>query len=141
MKYTMRHAKPQVNTTARKWLSLLLVAALLVQIWLLPEFAFAIDRTNQITQVVQDGFSIDADKAVEDLDNGIFKLNFTADAHVKTQVLNNSATEARNGVFVVPQSGYYLMELWGGAGHDGYHTTQSDGGVGVLPATYTVTVG
>ncbi len=130
MKYTMRHAKPQVNTTARKWLSLLLVAALLVQIWLLPEFAFAIDRTNQITQVVQDGFSIDADKAVEDLDNGIFKLNFTADAHVKTQVLNNSATAARNGVFVVPQSGYYLMELWGGAGHDGYHTTQSDGGVG-----------
>lgn len=130
----MRHAKPQVNTTARKWLSLLLAAALLVQLILIPNllnyFIFAADKATGGYEFLQDGVQIDLDKTLEDYDNGTFMLTLHGDSHIKEEFRNTSLYSSYNNTYTIQTSGYYFLELWGGDGAEGNLTPQSEGGRG-----------
>ncbi len=56
---------------------------------------------------------------------GLFNLNLTATANSNTMFESVVRSKVENNYFTAKQSGYYLVELWGGAGAEGESTSGS----------------
>ncbi len=82
------------------------------------------------TSGVQDDLIVSIDKTLTDLGSRFYRLRIEADAHIKDKYRTTSQKLSRDGVYVVEESGYYLIELWGGKGGNGDDVNGKSGGTG-----------
>ncbi len=94
--------------------------------------ATADDKTTATykTEFLKDGVHTELNKTITDNQNGYFTLKFDATSYVNYQFKPQTYSYTEDGVFTVPRDGYYLVQLWGGAGGDGGNTVTSSGGDG-----------
>ncbi len=136
----MKHKdkRRQINTTGsyghswRRVLCVLCVAVLLLQ--MLPGTlglgTAAVTYAEAENEFLDEGVHLSIKKSVTDNQNGYFTLTFDASAYLKESFLPWSVSHKENGTFQAAQDGWYLIELWGGAGADGGDSLSGEGGQG-----------
>lgn len=84
--------------------------------------SLALEGTNLIS-----GYSVDWKKNIQDYGNDTFAVSLTASASDKFEDKNTNSKQGKDGYYTIKQSGYYLIELFGGAGGKGENSYTSGG--------------
>ena len=134
MKQTRKGKRTPTSVTRKRLVRALsaftLSAVLILQMLPLSFEVNAATSATTNTNVIQDDLFVNIDRKLEDLGNRIFKLTIEADSHIKDKYRTTSQNMSSDGVYVIEESGYYLIELWGGKGGDGEDVNGKSGGTG-----------
>ena len=108
-------------------LSLLIV---LQGLFVLPLTQSTADDVTNHVSVVQNDVYVDIDQNLEDIGNRYYKMTIDAESYIKDEYRTKVQEYSEDGYHVVEKSGYYLIELWGGAGANGEDSANNPGGIG-----------
>ncbi len=121
------------KSTWKRLLAFFLILVLLCEVFAFsPSAATVTEAATRKSTLTFGGVNVEVSATLSERADGAYSLFidlYTAKTH---QQVNTETLTAENGTYRVSESGYYLIELWGGRGAAGADTTAYGGSLGGL---------